>query len=61
MPENRLSVQTLSVIIVNLDDPKVILVDGITLANMMIDHGLGTTTTATYEIRRMDSDYFTEE
>ena len=42
-------------------DPKVILVDGITLANMMIDHGLGTTTTATYEIRRKDSDYFTEE
>jgi len=42
-------------------DPKVILIDGITLANMMIDYGLGTTTTATYEIKRMDSDYFAEE
>jgi len=42
-------------------DPKVILVDGITLASMMIDHGLGTTTTATYEIKRVDSDYFVEE
>ncbi|MGH9425818.1 MAG: restriction endonuclease, partial [Terriglobia bacterium] len=42
-------------------DPKVILIDGRMLAELMIDHGLGTTTTATYEIRRIDSDYFTEE
>jgi len=42
-------------------DSKVILIDGMMLANMMIDHGLGTTTTATYEIKRIDSDYFTEE
>ena len=27
----------------------------------MIDYGLGTTSTAKYEIRRVDSDYFTEE
>lgn len=42
-------------------DPKVILIDGITLANLMIDYGLGTTTTAKYEIKRVDSDYFAEE
>jgi restriction endonuclease Mrr len=27
----------------------------------MIDYGLGTTSTAKYEIRRVDSDYFAEE
>jgi restriction endonuclease Mrr len=31
------------------------------LAELMIDHGLGTTTTATFQIKRIDSDYFTEE
>lgn len=42
-------------------DPKVILIDGRMLAELMIDHGLGTTTTATYHIKRIDSDYFAEE
>ena len=42
-------------------DPKVILIDGRMLAELMFDYGLGTTSTAKYEIRRVDSDYFTEE
>ena len=42
-------------------DPKVILIDGRMLAELMIDHGLGTTTTATYQVKRIDSDYFAEE
>jgi restriction system protein len=42
-------------------DPKVILIDGRALADLMIDHSLGTTTTATYHIKRIDSDYFAEE
>lgn len=42
-------------------DPKVILIDGRTLAELMIDYGLGTSTTAKYEIKRIDTDYFTEE
>jgi len=42
-------------------DPKVILIDGRTLAELMIDHDLGTTTTASYKIKRIDSDYFAEE
>jgi restriction system protein len=42
-------------------DPKVILIDGRTLTELMIDHGLGTSTTAKYEIKRIDTDYFTEE
>lgn len=42
-------------------DPKVILIDGRMLAELMIDQGLGTTTTATFQVKRIDSDYFTEE
>lgn len=42
-------------------DPKVVLIDGRELAELMIDFGLGVTTTTTYEIKRVDSDYFGEE
>ncbi|MRS03413.1 restriction endonuclease [bacterium] len=42
-------------------DPKVILIDGKMLADLMIDYGLGTNITAKYEIRKIDSDYFNEE
>ena len=42
-------------------DPKVILIDGRSLAGYMIDFNLGTSTNVVYEIKRIDSDYFTEE
>jgi restriction system protein len=42
-------------------DPKVILIDGRTLCEYMIDFGIGTTTAQTYQIKRIDSDYFIEE
>lgn len=42
-------------------DPKVILIDGRELAEHMIDFNLGTSKAVTYEIKRIDSDYFTEE
>lgn len=42
-------------------DPKVVLIDGRALAELMIDCGLGMTTVNTYQIRKMDSDYFTED
>lgn len=42
-------------------DPTVILVDGDTLAELMIDHEVGVTTVATYAIKRIDSDFFDEE
>lgn len=42
-------------------DPKVILIDGRMLANLMIDHNLGVSTSVNYEIKKMDSDYFEEE
>jgi restriction system protein len=42
-------------------DTKLVLIDGPTLARYMIDFGLGVSTVATYEIKRLDSDYFEEE
>lgn len=42
-------------------DPKVVLIDGRELTELMIDFGLGVTTITTYEIKRVDSDYFGEE
>lgn len=42
-------------------DPKVVLIDGRQLAEYMIDFGLGVTLVDSYEIRRIDSDYFSEE
>jgi restriction system protein len=41
-------------------DPKVILIDGRQLAELMIDHNLGVSTSNSYEIKKMDSDYFDE-
>lgn len=40
---------------------KVILIDGSYLADLMIEHGVGVSTVASYEIRKIDSDYFAEE
>jgi restriction system protein len=42
-------------------DTKVILIDGAGLAEFMIDNGVGVTTEANYEVKRLDSDYFSEE
>ncbi|MBL8756214.1 MAG: restriction endonuclease [Planctomycetes bacterium] len=39
---------------------KIVLVDGELLANLMIDHGIGVSTETTYEIKRIDSDYFSD-
>jgi len=40
---------------------KIVLIDGDRLASLMIEHGLGVTTMAIYEVRRLDSDFFSEE
>ena len=42
-------------------DTKVILIDGKRLAELMIDHGVGVRTDATYELKRIDADYFPDE
>ncbi|WP_211331838.1 restriction endonuclease [Ulvibacter antarcticus] len=39
-------------------DPKVILIDGETLTNLMIEHNVGTTVIASYQIKKIDLDYF---
>ncbi len=41
-------------------DSKIVLVDGETLALFMIDHNVGMSSVAFYEIKKIDSDYFTE-
>jgi restriction system protein len=41
-------------------DPKVVLLDGRRLAQLMVDFEVGVTTTRTYSVKRVDSDYFEE-
>ena len=42
-------------------DPRVVLIDGRQLAEYMIDHNLGVAPKALFEIKRVDSDYFSDE
>ena len=42
-------------------ESKIVLIDGEELAQFMIDHGIGVTPVANYEIKRIDLDYFAEE
>lgn len=42
-------------------DPKVVLIDGKHLVELMIDHHLGVSIVDTYEIKKIDSDFFVEE
>lgn len=37
---------------------KVVLIDGTKLAELMVRHGVGVSTTATYKVQRVDTDYF---
>jgi restriction system protein len=39
---------------------KVVLIDGKMLANLMIDHSVGVSLQRSYEVKRVDSDYFSE-
>ena len=45
----------------NKIDSKIVLIDGETLWNLMIDHGLGVTKVASYEVNRLDNDFFDDE
>jgi len=42
-------------------DSKIILIDGEQLAQFMIDSNVGVSPVAVYEVKRIDSDYFTDE
>lgn len=44
-----------------LPSPKIVLVDGKRLAELMIEYNLGVTTVQTYEVKRVDSDFFNED
>jgi len=39
-------------------EAKIVLIDGKRLAELMIDYGVGVTTVTTYQLKRVDSDYF---
>jgi restriction system protein len=41
--------------------PRIILVDGKELAELMIDHSVGVSVSRSYDIRRVDLDYFTSD
>lgn len=40
------------------NETKIVLIDGVQLAQLMIDHNLGVSLQRTYEIKRLDNDYF---
>ncbi len=39
---------------------KIVLIDGVELTNLMIEHDVGVSTLATYPVKRVDNDYFDE-
>lgn len=43
------------------NETKIVLIDGEKLAQLMIDYNLGCTIQQTYELKKLDSDYFGEE
>ena len=43
------------------NETKIVLIDGVQLAQLMIDYNLGCTTQQTYEVKKMDTDFFGEE
>jgi restriction system protein len=42
-------------------DSKIVLIDGDTMAQLMMDYDVGVTRVASYDLKRIDADYFTEE
>lgn len=43
------------------NETKIVLIDGEQLANLMIDYEIGVTKLTSYDIKKIDSDYFNEE
>lgn len=41
-------------------DKRIVLIDGVQLAGLMFDHGIGVAGAASFEVKRVDSDYFEE-
>lgn len=42
-------------------EKKIVLIDGVQLASLMVDFGIGVNPVSTYQVVRVDSDYFSEE
>ena len=42
-------------------DSKIVLIDGVQLTQLMIDHDVGVSKVSSYEIKKIDSDYFMDE
>jgi restriction system protein len=42
-------------------DTRIVLLDGHRLASLMYEHGIGVSPRATYHVKQVDTDYFTEE
>ncbi len=45
----------------DIRNKKIVLIEGVDLSKLMIDHDLGVTTSQTYSIKKIDHDYFEEE
>jgi restriction system protein len=45
----------------NIIDSKVVLIDGERLAQLMIDYDIGVSKIKSYDLKKIDTDYFTEE
>jgi restriction system protein len=46
---------------INRIDTKIVLIDGEMLARLMIEHNVGVSTIHSYELKKIDEDYFAEE
>ena len=46
---------------VSKNETKIVLLDGVQLAQLMIDYNLGVTVQQSYEVKRLDNDYFEDE
>jgi restriction system protein len=46
---------------VNNIESKIILIDGQRLSELMIEHNVGVSPVASYDIKKIDSDYFMED
>lgn len=51
----RIAVQSIK------SDKRIVLIDGARLAALMIEHNLGVSTAQTFDLKRLDSDFFAEE
>lgn len=42
-------------------EKRIVLIDGPRLVDLMIEHNIGTTTARTYDVKKVDNDYFEDD